>query len=500
MKKRFAFFDFPQLARNPSRTVGTDFEKTGGERTSYQNISLPGRCTMAGGTGRVFLPGEHVRFRLETHDEEDKSVSSTVEYGVVHSIEQGGSEGELSYTMHMYNHEYVEFEDPAASDGSTIGPLTLKEQIDQGIQPIDIVPNVTIVYEYEIDDSDSDRDFGEEGGERQNDNSGSTEATAAAATTNSPSAGVASANVVSLSTNNTAKHGGRSKGVGTYRWAINNREVTALRHWSNSKVHVAKHTVGMTISEASQAAFKSLSQVPYMASGEGEAPFSSSILKNHMTKIRRNFMGKYTGQGTNLSGDSGHMSDVDVLLKTMLEEETKAAEEKAAGKEQEKQKQEEMKVHSLSFGCKELNGEDVVVVRTKPSSASASSAGAAAAVAAAASATCKAGAAESTPSSSSSSSSTPTATAAGTKRKAPPSAAEVTHGAGSSPEDAIDLEGLLQEMRKTAKEKKEESEARDKRKKTESEARDRRDAGFQSALLELMAKHLANNGDNGNSH
>ena len=93
MKKRFAFFDFPQLARNPSRTVGTDFEKTGGERTSYQNISLPGRCTIAGGTGRVFLPGEHVRFRLETHDEEDKSVSSTVEYGVVHSIEQGGSEG-----------------------------------------------------------------------------------------------------------------------------------------------------------------------------------------------------------------------------------------------------------------------------------------------------------------------------------------------------------------------------------------------------------------------
>ena len=55
-------------------------------------------------------------------------------------------------------------------------------------------------------------------------------------------------------------------------------------------------------------------------------------------------------------------------------------------------------------------------------------------------------------------------------------------------------------MRKTAKEKKEESEARDKRKKTESEARDRRDAGSQSALLELMAKHLANNGDNGNSH
>ena len=51
--------------------------------------------SMAGGTGRVFLPAEHVRFRLETHDEEDKSVSSTVEYGVVHSIEQGGSEGEL---------------------------------------------------------------------------------------------------------------------------------------------------------------------------------------------------------------------------------------------------------------------------------------------------------------------------------------------------------------------------------------------------------------------
>jgi hypothetical protein len=49
--------------------------------------------SMAGGTGRVFLPAEHVRFRLETHDEEDKSVSSTVEYGVVHSIEQGGSEG-----------------------------------------------------------------------------------------------------------------------------------------------------------------------------------------------------------------------------------------------------------------------------------------------------------------------------------------------------------------------------------------------------------------------
>ena len=109
-----------------------------------------------------FLPGEHVRFRLETHGEEDKSVSSTVEYGVVHSIEQGGSEGELSYTIHMYNHEHEEFEDPAASDGSMIGPLTLKEQIDQGIQPIDIVPNVTIVYEYEIDDSDSDLNFGEE--------------------------------------------------------------------------------------------------------------------------------------------------------------------------------------------------------------------------------------------------------------------------------------------------------------------------------------------------